>query len=391
MGRGPLISIIVPVYNVKDYLEDCLKSIIRQSYQNLEIIIVDDGSTDGSSDICDWYAQTDNRIRVIHQENQGVARARKRAVMCATGIYTGFVDADDKIDSDMIAYMVENIGKCDVITVGCYCEEASGNYFKQMDAIEEGVYDSKEELDFFCANMLAYRGRFEYGVLPYLVNKMFNTTMLQRLVSGMNSTLSYAEDGEIVFQYLLQCKRIRVTHKCLYYYRFRIDSSLRAVDKHFMCNLNGIFLALEQAFERHPKREILMRQLQLFITQRIYAITDRMGFPDETGRLTYGFPYSDLGKNQRIILYGAGKVGVAYYRQIYFQRAVDMVLWADKNWRTYQDTYMPVSDPKRIRDCEYDYLIIAAKSRELANEIRQELIQQGIDADKILWRVPAVL
>lgn len=390
MEKEPLISVIVPVYNVKDYLEECLDSIIKQSYGKLEIIIVDDGSTDGSADICDRYGQKDSRVVVIHQENRGVARARKRAVMRASGLYTGFVDADDQISPDMIAYMLANIGKCDVITVGCYCEEASGEFLEQTDAIEEGIYDSDGELDYFHANMLAYQNRFAYGVWPYLVNKLFRTDLLQEMLAGMDSALSYAEDAEVVFQYFLLCKGIRVTHKCLYYYRYRSTSALHAIDDNFMSNLNGIYLALKQAFEKHPKRETLLRQLQLFATHRIYWITARMGFSEDTQLPFYVFPYADLDRTSRVVLYGAGKIGVAYYRQIYLRKLAKMVLWIDNDWKKYKDSYMPVTDPRSIKDCEYDYLIIAVKRKGLADEIRQELILQGIEEEKIFWRAPVI-
>lgn len=390
MESGPLISLIVPVYNVKDYLEECLESIIKQSYTKLEIILVDDGSTDGSAEICDRYGQADNRFKVFHQENQGVARARKRAVLCATGLYTGFVDADDRISLNMIEFMLANIGECDVITIGCYGETAAGVKFEQTDSFAEGIYASKEDLDYFHANMLAYQNRFEYGVLPYLWNKLFKTELLKDVMSNIDSALSFAEDGEVVFQYLLKCERICVTHKCLYYYRRREDSFMRSNDENYMYNLNGIYLALKQAFEKHPKKEILLHQLQLFIAQRVYWITDRMGFPSDTRIMTYAFPFSDLNRTSKIVIYGAGKIGVAYYRQIHFRKLANMVLWVDKNWENYQDSYMPVSSPDSIKDCEYDYLIIAVKKKELADEIRQELIQQGIEDKRILWRVPAI-
>lgn len=390
MEKKPLISIIIPVYNVKDFLEECLESIIKQSYTNLEIIIVDDGSTDGSADICDRYRGLDSRIAVIHQENQGVAKARKRAVMMAAGTYIGFVDADDRISSDMIAYMFVHIGICDVITVGCYCEEASGNFFEQTDAIEEGIYDSDEKLDYFHANMLSYQNRFTYGVWPYLFNKLFRTVLLQEVLLGIDSTLPYAEDAEVVFQYFLKCKGIRVTHRCLYYYRYRSDSALRAVDDNFMSNLNGIYLALKQAFEKHPKRKTLMRQLQLFVTHRIYWITTRMGFPADTQFSFYVFPYVNLDRTSRVILYGAGKIGVAYYRQIYLRTLVNMVLWIDKNWEVYKNLYMPVSAPKSIEDYEYDWIIIAVMKKEIADEIRRELVLQGVKDEKILWKAPVI-
>ena len=95
------ISVIVPIYNVEDYLEHCIDSICAQTYRNLEIILVDDGSMDHSGQICDRYAALDTRITVIHQENKGVVAARKAGLQHAQGEYTGFVDGDDYLDPDM--------------------------------------------------------------------------------------------------------------------------------------------------------------------------------------------------------------------------------------------------------------------------------------------------
>ena len=99
--KDPLISVIVPVYNAEPYLERCVDSIIRQTYRNLEIILVDDGSADESPEICERYAKTDHRIKVIHQANSGAAGARNAGLRAASGDYIGFVDSDDKIRPDM--------------------------------------------------------------------------------------------------------------------------------------------------------------------------------------------------------------------------------------------------------------------------------------------------
>ena len=96
----PLISIIIPVYNVKDYLAKCLHSICEQTYKNLEIIVVDDGSSDGSGELCDQFALTDSRIKVFHQENQGQSCARNKGLAIAKGEYIGFVDSDDWIEDE---------------------------------------------------------------------------------------------------------------------------------------------------------------------------------------------------------------------------------------------------------------------------------------------------
>lgn len=99
------ISVIIPVYNVQEYLRKCLDSVIGQTYDNLEILLVNDGSTDRSGEICDYYASRDSRIRVIHQQNGGLASARNTGMDAAKGAYIGFVDSDDWIDLDMYEFL----------------------------------------------------------------------------------------------------------------------------------------------------------------------------------------------------------------------------------------------------------------------------------------------
>lgn len=105
--REPLISIIVPVYQVKEYLDECVESLLAQTYTNLELLLVDDGSTDGSGEICDRYAVKDDRVRVVHQENQGPSAARNAGLDCAKGKYVAFVDSDDIVLPDFIEVLYE--------------------------------------------------------------------------------------------------------------------------------------------------------------------------------------------------------------------------------------------------------------------------------------------
>ena len=116
----PLISVIVPVYNVEDYLGRCLDSIIGQTYTNLEIILVDDGSTDQSGVICDEFRERDDRILVIHKENGGLSSARNRALDISTGTYISFVDSDDWLNVDHLEIMMEEIGDSDVCVCGIH-------------------------------------------------------------------------------------------------------------------------------------------------------------------------------------------------------------------------------------------------------------------------------
>lgn len=117
---GPLISVIIPVFNVERYLKRCLDSVINQTYKKLEIILVNDGSTDKSGEICDSYASIDKRVKVIHKKNGGLSDARNVGLLEATGDFVSFIDSDDFIHKDMykIMYSLMTEKKGDIVEVG---------------------------------------------------------------------------------------------------------------------------------------------------------------------------------------------------------------------------------------------------------------------------------
>lgn len=128
----PLVSIIVPVYNVENYIEKCVESLINQTYENIEIILINDGSADDSGKICDTLSMTDNRIRVIHQENGGVSAARNNALDHMQGDFVTFVDADDYVASDFIECLYNAVSEhnADISTCGHYRVEFDGSLKK---------------------------------------------------------------------------------------------------------------------------------------------------------------------------------------------------------------------------------------------------------------------
>lgn len=138
MSNNELISIVIPIYNVENYVEKCLNSVIRQTYNNIEIILIDDGSKDKSKEICDSYARKDKRINVIHKENRGVSSARNTGIEAAKGNYITFIDSDDYIDED---YIEKLYGLCiknnsDIVICGVKDEDCDGNIVKQSKEIK---------------------------------------------------------------------------------------------------------------------------------------------------------------------------------------------------------------------------------------------------------------
>ena len=141
----PKLSVIVPVFNTEKYLRECIESILNQTFTDFELILVDDGSTDKSGVICDEYAQLDDRIRIIHQENAGVTRARKRGVEIALGEYITFVDSDDWIDVDTYNNILSDMWKhkADIGIFAMMIEKKRSTKIRNF--VDEGVY-SKEML-----------------------------------------------------------------------------------------------------------------------------------------------------------------------------------------------------------------------------------------------------
>lgn len=177
---APLISVIIPVYNVEKYLRRCLDSVVAQTYRNLEIICVDDGSVDESGKICDQYAVRDARIKVIHQENQGLSAARNRGLDAAEGEYIAFVDSDDYILEDMYKKMLDKL--LDYSVDLCVCqwqyEFSDGRQVVKKKNIAPPIYGRKTSLEF--ARFL-YRGNYENGVVVAAWNKLYRRALLDTI------------------------------------------------------------------------------------------------------------------------------------------------------------------------------------------------------------------
>lgn len=390
-----LISVIIPAYNVERFLSDCLEGVIGQTYSNLEIIIVDDGSTDSTGKICDQYAIKDKRILVEHQVNSGAATARKKGIQISKGKYLCFVDADDRIEPSMIEYFAANIGDCDLITSGCHNETPEGTWFQRYDAFAPGIYEiTPEPNNYFLRNFITFDDRMKDGVLPFLWNKMYKREIAEAVIENVDLNICYAEDRDFLFRYILKCETVCITHTCFYYYRNNSGSILNKVNNHFMNDLNNLYLSLQCVFLKHPASKELMHQLQLFILSRIYQIPkymhfDReMQFDRERKLFHYLFPFYHLQGEVRLILYGAGTIGLDYYWQIKRMNAFDLVLWVDKSWEKYQDRFAQVVSPECIAEVEYDYVIIAVSNPEIVAEIQEELRAKGVPESKMLWEKP---
>lgn len=205
------VSIIIPIYNTEKYLEDCLKSLINQTYQNIELIIVNDGSTDNSYQICQKYSNYKN-IKLINQKNQGVSIARNAGINIATGDYLMFVDSDDYIKANMVEVLVNNIKESD-LAICEYYEEYKNKSIPVKIKSADKVINNKEA-------MLQTFGT----VGGYSWNKLFKATIIKQNKLSFNPNIHMLEDQLFVIEYLKFAKSITIINQPLYKYRIRKSS-----------------------------------------------------------------------------------------------------------------------------------------------------------------------
>ncbi|MBB5333544.1 glycosyltransferase family 2 protein [Chryseobacterium koreense] len=215
------MSVIVPVYNVEQYLQQCIDSIVNQTFSDLEILLVDDGSTDGSLSICEGYAARDSRIRVIHQQNGGVSSARNTGIKQATGDYITFVDADDWLDKDMYLQMQKAVNihpgvevvMCDFINVQNNIE------VKVSSHLPEGLYFKNDIIQDIYPTLLVTE---DFGRLPIVsaCTCLFNRTFLLNERIRFDVSLRYSEDYLFMAEVMVNANSF-FYHKenFLYFYR----------------------------------------------------------------------------------------------------------------------------------------------------------------------------
>ena len=213
MERQPLISVIVPVWNGEKYLAECMESITSQSLQDMEIIVVDDGSADGTWPLMERLARSDARIRILHQENAGVSEARNAGISLSRGRYIRFVDADDRLPADSMRLLADKAQQnhCDLV-LAAYTEVlGSRRYHRDLGRCED-VVDNDE----FLRRLERLSNSFYYGVLW---NKLFRGDIIREKKVRFVSGLAWGEDFAFVMSYLAHAERIGYTTSPVYDYR----------------------------------------------------------------------------------------------------------------------------------------------------------------------------
>lgn len=377
----PKISIIVPIYNVQNYLEKCINSIMNQTYSFIEIILVNDGSTDLCGAMCEEYASKDDRIKVIHKENGGVVSARKTGANIASGDYIVGVDGDDWIESDRIELLVEAMKNTnpDMVYMAGMKREYDGRVSVVEEHIPYGIYSDKNIESIFellSNTTVCFQNDMNAAVWMWAIRR----EIYCENVYDLDEEISIADDQIIVWSCLLDSKNVILSKNNGYHYVFRSDSIMNSMNVSHKRELQALFRQFSQRL-KNKNASAKVRKAFLFLNVRILLTNDCSSFVQDTNENLC--LYSKIKKNMKVVVYGAGKFGTELCKVC--RSYVDVVLWTDTNISNKQGSGIMegLHEPTQILELAYDYVLVAVINYKTAVEIQEQLIKMGVPRQKI--------
>lgn len=378
-----LISVIVPIYRVEKYLAQCIQSIRDQTYTYLEIILVDDGSDDGCPQICDHYAQIDERIKVIHKKNGGVDSARKAGMSVASGKYIGYVDGDDWIEPEMYGELLQYAYayNVDVVESGVI-DSLKDKENIRIPYFDEGCYKDKDFVEKIEPKLLYSGVFFSHGISPYMWSKLFlkETVWKYQMMEGMIN--KRYDDIMVCLPSIVESKRIYISHNCYYHYRVRQDSLKRKCIKNDTSEIFNCYIGFYSRFKKSVLSSSKDKQIQYYM---MYDLLYKAPYIfDDIEKNIFLKPFGGVPIRSKIVLYGAGAVGIHLQEYIQSVKGSDIVCWVDRNYKSLQEV-LNVKDPKKIISQNYDHVIISILRENAVKSAKKDLIGLGVQKEKILW------
>lgn len=386
MDKDPLVSIVVPIYNVEEYLERCIQSILNQSYKKIEIVLVDDGSTDNSFSICNKYSEVDNRIKVIHKQNEGLVLARKTGLKIANGEYIGFVDSDDYIDNNMISELVDCLKDSGAdfvhsgyIEEGKYCIEHSSFSKNQID-----LETHRQKINFFQNYIL---GGEKQNLSSSIVTKLFKGEFVKKCYETVPDKQQYGEDLLCFCSCVMEGKNCVLLPKAFYHYTIRQDSMCHQKSKESIIKEIQLHHYLIDFFEQNKCLNELSKNISLYSEKNMLSLL-RVISKEAIEIPCFYYRNIEMVNDKKIIIYGAGSVGRDYYIQFSRYQDCKIVAWVDINWEQIKNPYAKIISIEEAIKSDFDYVVIAVNNEKIAFEIKEKLNKVGVDKGKILYDTP---
>ena len=365
-----LISVIIPIYNVDAYLYQCISSVVHQTYKSLEIILVDDGSTDNAVEICEFFRKSDPRIRVIAKPNGGLVSARKAGLNASTGNYVFYVDGDDWIDPSCIE-QYHRVAKKDgaEIVIGDYSREFLGNFVVMRNTLKPGFY-GRQAIEQSILPTMIYDGNFfNQGLKTYSWGKLYMRETVAELQNNVPNEVMIAEDAALVYPAIYKAGSVSLTNIVGCNYRQRPNSMLKSTnfDLAEQKRIASAFAYMSSVFGGRTAGYGLLNQLQAY-----FAATTIIRFGgflyDDTTYGQYNL-FGGLPQGSRLALYNSGSFGQHVYRSLKARSCYQLAGWFDKDFQESRLLKMPVDNPEDMDACEFDYLIVPALDSQVQSEV----------------------
>lgn len=370
----PLISIVVPIYQIDRYIGICIESLLNQTYDNLEIILVDDGSPDRCPEICDLYASKDARIKVIHKENGGLVSARKAGLLSATGKYVGYVDGDDWVGAGFVDALYTAISTADAdIAAGGFSRDLFARTAHFTDKMPCGVYEG-DRLDDLRCKMISLGDFFRIGVSTYVWNKLFKRELLLQVQLPVDNAISIGEDAAVTYPAIMLAKRLVITDTCAYHYRQREDSMLKKVAS-FASDAKKLKYLYDYMFKFASEQDAkyhLPDQVDDFV---LGICMMRSGSLSSFGNEIQG---------KKVAIYSAGTFGQQLYNKLSQSSLCTLVNWVDDDYWEYRRCCLDVNPVESLSKGGFDYVVVATLDNVLKESIATRLMDCGVQKSKIL-------
>lgn len=378
VNSNALISVIVPIYNIEQYVGFCIESIIKQTYTNLEIILVDDGSTDRCPALCDLYASKDSRIKVIHKANGGLVSARKAGVSIAKGEYIAHVDGDDWIEPTYYEKLVDAAVKSDAdIVCAGYCRDFFEESVRCNDSFPSGLYQG-DDLEILHRKMICFDEPYKVGITTYVWNKLFKANIAKNTQLSVDEIITIGEDAAVTYPALLIANKVYVSDVCLYHYRQREGSMLKLQDNQetTRIKLKALYTYLNSKMSTISDKDWLIEHLENLVVGN-YII--------RSGGIIDGVElFGKSIKGKRVAIVYAGSFGQMMYKRLSSTGMCNIVGWFDDDYWQYRRSGMNVDPMSRIFSLDFDCALIAKINREDIDKTKEILIGFGIDSKKLL-------
>ncbi len=379
------ISIIVPVYGEPDYIGECIESITKQTYENIEIILVDDGSPDECPRICDEWKKRDNRIVVIHKPNGGLVSARQAGMEASTGEYIGYVDGDDWIEPDMYENLMREAetSKADIVIAG-FKKNLYGKQIEYFNEIPAGTYDREGIESFILPQMISTGEFFQCGLYTYVWNKLFKREAVYRFQMQVDKKIVIGEDSACVYPAIAAANSITVVRQAGYHYRQRMDSLLRKTtgNQENVKRLKKFYDYTQQIFKEMNYASVLIKQLSDYYLSQMIMMSDAL--VQKCPGLGMTFPFNEIEKGSRVIIYSAGAYGIHLYNQFKQCKELSIVAWVDPDYEQYTGKECNVIDLKNALNLPYDNIVIASVDSKFINETRKILVENDVELNRII-------